>query len=118
MLKKVKYKLRDTPREQAVIITVKELKRVRHQKRNLTSRLIAITLSDHYGTIVSDSKGHKSRLPTQERMMQDQSDAILWMTGKIVYESEAMRERNRKCGALKRRGFYDYRQESKEDMLS
>ena len=39
----------------------------RHQKRNLSRRLIiAITVCDHYDTTVTDSKGHKSWLPTQE----------------------------------------------------
>ena len=47
-----------------------------HQKTNLSRRLIiTITVCDHYDTTVTDSKGHKSWLPTQERM-QDQSPAI------------------------------------------
>ena len=37
----------------------------RHQKRNLSRRLIiAVTVCDHYDTTVTDSKGHKSWLPT------------------------------------------------------
>ena len=39
----------------------------RHQKRNLSRRLV-IT--------ITDSKGHKSWLQTRERRMQDQSPAI------------------------------------------
>ena len=35
-----------------------------------------ITVCDHYDTTVTDSKGHKSCLPTQERRMQDQSPAL------------------------------------------
>ena len=47
-----------------------------HQKKNLSRRLsIDITICDHYNTTVSDSKGHKSWLPTQ-RWMQDKSPAI------------------------------------------
>ena len=38
----------------------------RHQKRNLSRKLIiAITVCDHYDTTVTDFKGHKSWLPTQ-----------------------------------------------------
>ena len=49
----------------------------RHQRRNLSRRLIiTITVCDHRDTIVNDSKGHKSWLPTQERRMQDQSPAL------------------------------------------
>ena len=45
----------------------------RHQKRNLSRRLIiTITVCYH----VTDSKGQKSWLPTQERRIQDQSPAI------------------------------------------
>ena len=49
----------------------------RHQKRNLSRRLIiAINVSDHHDTTVTDSMGHKSWLPTEERRMQDQSHAL------------------------------------------
>ena len=49
----------------------------RHQKRNLSRRLIInITVCDHHDTTVTHSKGHKRGLPTQERRMQDQSPAI------------------------------------------
>ena len=49
----------------------------RHQKRNLSRRLIiTITVNDHYDTTVINSKGHKSWLPTQDRRMQDQSPAL------------------------------------------
>ena len=49
----------------------------RHQKRNLSRRLvIAITVCDHNDTTITDSNGHNSWLPTQERMMQDQSPAL------------------------------------------
>ena len=44
----------------------------RHRKRSLSRRLIiAITVCDHHDTTVTDSKGHKSWLPTQEGSMQD-----------------------------------------------
>ena len=49
----------------------------RYQKRNLSRRLIiTITVCDHRDTTVTDFKGHKSWLSTQERMMQDQSPAL------------------------------------------
>ena len=49
----------------------------RHQKGNVSRRLIvAITVCDNYDSTVTDSKVHKSWLPTQERRMQDQSPAI------------------------------------------
>ena len=49
----------------------------RHQKMKLSRRLIiAITVCDHHDTTATDSKGHKSWLPTQERKVQDQSPAI------------------------------------------
>ena len=49
----------------------------RHQKRNLSRMLIiTITICEHHDTTVTDSKGHKCWLPTQERRMQDQLPAI------------------------------------------
>ena len=43
----------------------------RHLKRNLSRRLIInITVCGHYDATVTDSKGHKSWLPTQEGRMQ------------------------------------------------
>ena len=48
----------------------------KHQKRNLSRRLIIIiTVCNHHDTTVVDYKGHKSWLPTQERRMQDQLPA-------------------------------------------
>ena len=38
--------------------------------------LIAITVCDHHDAIVTNSKGHNSWLPAQERRMQDQSPAL------------------------------------------
>ena len=53
------------------------IKSGRTWKSNLKRRLIiAITVCDHHDATVTDSKGHKSWLPTQERRMQDQSPAI------------------------------------------
>ena len=52
----------------------------KHQKRNLSRRLIIAitTICDHHDTTVTDSKGHKSLLPTQERRMQDQSSPDIY----------------------------------------
>ena len=48
-----------------------------HQKRNLSMIfIIANTICYHHDTTVTDSKGHKSWIPTQERRMQDQSPAL------------------------------------------
>ena len=48
-----------------------------YQKRNISRRLIiAITVCDQHYTTVTNSKGHKSWLPTLERRTQDQSSAI------------------------------------------
>ena len=42
----------------------------RHQKRNLSRTLIiSITVCDYHDTTVTDSKGHMSWLPTQERRL-------------------------------------------------
>ena len=47
------------------------------KKRYLSRRLVIdITVGDHYDTTVTDSKGHKNWLPTQERRMQDEATAI------------------------------------------
>ena len=52
----------------------------RHQKRNLSRRLIiAITVCDH-DTTVTDSKGHKSLLPTQGKKDARLITCYLWMT--------------------------------------
>ena len=50
----------------------------RHKKRNLSRRLIiTVTVCDHHDDItVTDSKGHKSWPPPQERRIQDQSPAL------------------------------------------
>ena len=53
----------------------------RQQEEDLSRRLIiAIAVCDHHDTTVTDSKGHKSWLPTQERGIQDQSPALYWLS--------------------------------------
>ena len=62
----------------------------RHQKRNLSRRLIfTITVCDHHDVIVTDCKGHKSWPATQERRLQDQSPALYgWLVQTVWSYSE------------------------------
>ena len=54
---------------------------VENKRKNLSRRLnITIAVCDHHDTTVTDSKGHKSWLPTQERGIQDQSPALYWLS--------------------------------------
>ena len=51
---------------------------LRQQNMILSMRnIIAITVCDHNDNTATDSKGHKSWLPTKERRMQDQSLVIM-----------------------------------------
>ena len=57
-------------------MTLEDSVDIKPEVLGIVKRGIFQGVCDHYDTTVTDSKRHKSWIPTQERRMQDQSHAI------------------------------------------